>query len=390
MVRRAAWEARIESAWNQRSILWLAGVRRSGKTTLCQGLPETGYFDCERPRVRRMLEDPEAFLEDHRGQRLVLDEIHRLEAPSELLKIAADHFPDVRILATGSSTLGASSRFRDTLAGRKRTLRLTPMTHEDLATFGSLDIRHRMLRGGLPPFFLAPELPEADFQEWFDGYWAKDLQELFRLERRSGFQKLLELLLIQSGGQFEASSLASPCGISRPTVSTYLGILEETMVVQVLRPFHSARSREVVQAPKVYGFDTGFVCHYRGWDRLREEDLGLLWEHLVLNELLAHLQGRPLHYWRDKERHELDFVLAKDPAAPMAIEVKWRADAFDPVNLKAFRRLYPEGANVLVAHDVDRPYSRRYGELPVRIMGISQVPDLVAPPPGGGSDPGPP
>ncbi len=60
-------------------------------------------------------------------KRVVLDEIPRLPNPSELLKIAADHFPDRCILATGSSTLGASSRFRDTLAGRKSELWLTPM-----------------------------------------------------------------------------------------------------------------------------------------------------------------------------------------------------------------------------------------------------------------------
>ncbi len=379
MVKRPLWESWIERAWEQRPILWLAGVRRSGKTTICQALPDIEYFDCERPSVRRMLEDPEAFLEDHRDRRIVLDEIHRLEAPSELLKLAADHYPGTKVLATGSSTLGASSKFRDTLAGRKKTLWLTPMIQADLAAFGRMDLHHRMLRGGLPPFFLAQDLPQDDFQDWFDGYWAKDLQELFRLERRSGIQKLLELLLIQSGGMFEASSLASPCGISRTTVTTYLGILEETMVVRVLRPFHSARSREVVQAPKVYGFDTGFVCHYRGWDRLRNDDLGPLWEHLVLNEFIAHLQGRPIHYWRDKDRHELDFVLARDPSAPVAVEVKWKADSFDPVNLVAFRKTYPEGQNFLVAQDVERPYTRRFGGLSVRVLGLGQIPDLLGP-----------
>jgi len=326
-----------------------------------------------------MLADPESFLEDHRGQRIVLDEIHRLDAPSEILKVAADHYPDVRIIATGSSTLGASSKFRDTLAGRKRNLWLTPMTHEDQVLFGPGELERRMLRGGLPPFFLAAEPPRADFQDWFDGYWAKDLQELFRLERRSGFQKLLELVFIQSGGMFEASSFAAPCGISRTTVSTYLEILEETMVAKVLRPFHSARSREVVQAPKVYGFDTGFVCHYRGWETLREDDFGVLWEHLVLNELTASLQGRPLHYWRDRDRHELDFVLATNPAAPVAIEVKWKASAFDPANLKVFRTTYPEGSNYLVAHDVDRPFTRRYGDLAVRVVGLGQIPEIVTP-----------
>jgi uncharacterized protein len=69
-----------------------------------------------------MIDDPEGFLRGIRGRRIVLDEIHRLERPSEILKIAADHFPDIRILATGSSTLGASAKFRDTLAGRKEEL----------------------------------------------------------------------------------------------------------------------------------------------------------------------------------------------------------------------------------------------------------------------------
>jgi predicted AAA+ superfamily ATPase len=167
---------------------------------LTQSLGDVEYFDCELPRVRRMIDDPEGFLQDNRGRRIVLDEIHRLERPSEILKIAADHFPDTRILATGSSTLGASAKFRDTLAGRKEELWLTPMTTDDLEDFGGTDLHHRLLHGGLPPFFLAKVLPEKDFQEWMDAYWAKDIQELFRLERRQSLKKFAELLMAQSGG----------------------------------------------------------------------------------------------------------------------------------------------------------------------------------------------
>lgn len=118
MVTRPYWLGRIESAWRKRSIIWLTGVRRVGKTTLAKSLPDTEYFDCELPRIRGYLADPELFLRETCGQRLILDEVHRLENPAELLKISADHFPETRILATGSSTLGASDRFRDTLAGR--------------------------------------------------------------------------------------------------------------------------------------------------------------------------------------------------------------------------------------------------------------------------------
>src|SRR5437879_10728948 len=138
------WRDLVARAWRERSVVWLAGVRRIGKTYLCQSLPDIEYFDCELPRVRRLMEDPESFLQSLVGKRIVLDEIHRLPNPSELLKIAADHFPTVRVIATGSSTLGASSRFRDTLAGRKSELWLTPMIQVDLDYFGNENLPHRL------------------------------------------------------------------------------------------------------------------------------------------------------------------------------------------------------------------------------------------------------
>ncbi len=218
MKRRLFWLKRIEAHWRRRSVVWMSGVRRVGKTCLAQSLPDIEYFDCELPRVRRAMDDAEEFLAGLRGRRVVLDEIHRLTNPSELLKIAADHFPSVKVLATGSSTLGAAAKFRDTLAGRKAELWLTPMTLADLEDFGRTDLRHRLLHGGLPPFFLSDELPEREFQEWMDGYWAKDIQELFRLERRHSFQKFFELLMAQSGGMFEATRFAGPCEVSRTTI----------------------------------------------------------------------------------------------------------------------------------------------------------------------------
>jgi predicted AAA+ superfamily ATPase len=373
MVQRRFWQERLEGAWEERRVLWLAGVRRAGKTYLCQSLPDIEYFDCELPRVRRMMEDPQAFLDGFGSQRIVLDEIHRLPNPSELLKIAADHYPKIRVLATGSSTLGASAKFKDTLAGRKRTVWLTPMCLSDLADAQRPDLRYRLLRGGLPPFFLADALPERDFQEWMDGYWAKDIQELFRLERRSSFQKFTELVLSHSGGVFEATRFAGPCEVSRTTLGNYLKALEATFVAHIIRPFNSHRPSEIIAAPKVYGFDTGFVCYYHGWQTLRGEDLGVLWEHFVLNEIMAQRQDREVFYWRDKRGHEVDFVLAGRRSQPLAVECKWSAANFDATNLQAFRRQYPEGDNVVVAEDVERAYRRNYGAITVRFEGLGAL-----------------
>lgn len=377
MYSREEWLQRIESAFEQRPVVWLKGVRRVGKTVLCRSLPDVEYFDCELPRTRRLLEDPEGFLREMRGKRIVLDEIHRLANPSEILKIAADHYPEVQILATGSSTLGASSKFRDTLTGRKHTVWLTPMTLADLKAFERDDLKRRLHHGGLPPFFLAEEFPESDYQEWLDSYWAKDIQELFRLERRASFQRLFELLVAQSGGIFEATRFTTPCEISRQTVSNYLAVLEATMVVHVIRPYSTRGATELVSAPKVYAFDTGFVCHVRGWLELRPEDLGLLWEHFVLNEIQAHRQTQQINYWRDKNHHEIDFVLRRGDRAPDVIECKWSADRFDVRNLKAFRRRYPNGRNWVVSADVDHPFVRQVNGMEIRHMSLRDLIDEI-------------
>ena len=373
MVDRQFWRDRIENAWKRRSVVWLSGVRRVGKTCLCQTLPSIEYFDCELPRIRRLMEDPQAFLDSIGSGRIVLDEVHRLPNPSELLKIAADHYQQIQIVATGSSTLGASTKFRDTLVGRKTELWLTPLITADLNDFNRVDIQHRLLHGGLPPFFLEDVLPEPDFQEWIDAYWAKDIQELFRLERRYSFQKFIELLMAQSGGVFEASSFARPCEVSRGTISNYLSVLEATFVVHVIRPFSSRRATEIVAAPKVYGFDTGFVCYYRGWSQLRQEDLGLLWEHFVLNEIMAQTQSREIHYWRNKRDLEVDFVLTRARNLPVAIACKWSASGFSPRALLAFRRQYPDGENFVVANDVDRAFTSNYNGIEVKFVNLGTL-----------------
>ena len=338
MVRRTYWISAIERLWEDKSVVWLRGVRRAGKTFLCQSLPNVEYFDCELPSTRRELSDPERFLHTVRGHRVVLDEIHRLADPSELLKIAADYHPTTHIIATGSSSLGASRRFRDTLTDRKRDLWLTPMLLQDEREFGERGIDHRFRCGGLPPFFVASKPPYQGFQEWIDSFWARDIQEHFRLQQRSSFLRFLELLFAVSGGIYQADRFATQCEVSRNVVSEYLQVLEETMVVNVVRPFSFRRTTEVVAAPRVYGFDTGFVCHYRGWDRLSAEDRGPLWEHYVLNEYLGITGSRRVFYWRDRRGHEIDFVFAAPNRSPVAVECKWRTDSFNPRNTLAFRK----------------------------------------------------
>jgi len=370
VIERPYWLRRIRAAWKKRPIVWLAGVRRVGKTTLAQMLADAVYVNCDLPSEARRLEDPELFFRAQPKKAvIVLDEVHRLPDPSRVLKIASDTFPGLRILATGSSTLSATRKFRDALTGRKFVLQLPPVLWSECEDgFGIADLDRRLLHGGLPAFLLSPEKDGTLFSEWMDGFYARDIQELFAVRERTGFLSLFRLMLRQSGGLADYSALARECDVSRPTVKAYLEALSIACSVHPVPPYHGGGRRELVKRPKVYGFDTGFVTYVRGWNEIRDEDRGLLWEHLVLDTLRTETGGEGLFYWRDKSGREVDFVVRRGREVD-AFECKINPDRFDPESLSVFRQTYPGGRNFLVCPGVQEAYDRRCGGLAVRVLG---------------------
>jgi hypothetical protein len=372
MIERPVWKERLADAWKHAPIVWLTGPRRVGKTVLAQTIPEAEFLDCDLPSVAERLQDPESFYRSVRKPVVVFDEAHQLPDPSRLLKIGADAFPRLKILATGSSTLAATQKFRDSLTGRKRVVELVPVLHEELPAFGVAGVPERLLRGGLPPALLAEKRSSEFYSEWQDSYFARDVQELFRLEKRAGFLRLLELLLRQSGGMLDLTKLAAESQISRPTVINWLEIYQVTHVAHVVRPFSAGGRREIIAQPKVFGFDTGLVCHARGWDHLRAEDCGALWEHLTLDTLIA--AGLPkIHFWRDKQQREVDFVVPRSREAVDAIECKWKPDSFETRGLAAFREHYPKGNNY-VASPLNGPaYERRLNGMKVSFVSPGEL-----------------
>ncbi len=378
MIVRPFWIERIRQAWTHRPIVWLAGVRRVGKTTLAHMLPDTVYLNCDLPSDARRLDDPELFLRGlPAGATVVFDEIHRLPDPSRLLKIAADTFPTLRVLATGSSTLAATRKFRDTLTGRKTVVRLSPVLwSESRSGFGPPDLTTRLHRGGLPEHLLSGQIPEEAYAEWLESFYARDIQELFGIRERTGFLDLLRLMLRQSGGQVEYSALSREVGLSRPTVKAHLEAMTVALALQPLSPFHGGGRRELVKQPKVYAFDTGFVRFARGWRELRREDLGTLWEHLVLDTLRAALPARSIHYWRDKSGREIDFVVPGREGVD-TFECKINPDAFEVGALKVFRSAYPQGTDHVVSPAVETAWQSRIGGRVVRFIGCQDLFDLA-------------
>lgn len=374
MVERPYWIARLREAWRKRPIVWVAGVRRIGKTTLAHMLPDTTYMNCDLPSVVRRLEDPELFYASQdKGGTIVLDEVHRLSDPSRTLKIAADAFPHLRILATGSSTLAATRKFRDSLTGRKIVIVLPPVLWPECEeAFGIRDLDLRLMHGGLPEVLLAKEKDDAFFTEWMDSFYARDIQELFGIRDRTGFLGLVRLLLRQSGDLVDYSALSRESDVSRPTVKSHLEALSVACAIHLVRPFHGGGRRELVKRPKAYGFDTGFVTFFRGWQEIRSEDRGLLWEHLILDALRASVSNDRLFYWRDKSGREVDFVV-REGHQTHAIECKISPDRLSLEPFAVFRQAYTGGRNYVVCPGIDEAYSRRIGGLTVRVVGCRHL-----------------
>ena len=231
------------------------------------------------PPTRRSLHFPYGPTCAVTRSRLILDEVHQLPDPGSLLKIGADGFPRLKILATGSSTLAATRKFRDSLTGRTRNLHLVPVRHDELSAFGVADLRPRLLRGGLPPALLSEEYDPG-------GFTRNGSIRITRGMSRNCSESRSGVVSSSSSKAFCASALATLCGLSRPIVVNYLEVLELTHVATLVGPFFGGGHREFVRQPKIYGFDTGFVACARGWSDLRPEDCGLLWEHLVLEQLI--------------------------------------------------------------------------------------------------------
>ena len=190
---------------------------------------------------------------------------------------------------------------------------------------------------------------------------------------RQGFLSLFRLLLRQSGGQLDYSQLANLSELSRPTVKNHIEAMQIAHAVHLLRPFHGGGKREIVSRPKCYAFDTGFVTFEKGWDSIRDDDRGVLWEHLVLDTLRFRFADEDIFYWQDKSHREVDFVIPRGRDRVDVMECNINPDKLDAKPVEAFRDIYPQGNNYIVSPSVKKPYQVRRGD---RVFTVCSTRDL--------------
>lgn len=355
----------------------LLGARATGKTTLLLhlireavtgglALPENVYyFDLDTMDCSDVLDSNRSLI-DFIGSTpgkvnppkiVVIDEVQRLDNPGLFLKSVHDLGLPVKLFATGSSSLELRSRIRESLAGRRTTFFLGPLTPRELA--GSAPgpdwpLDEYLRWGGYPAVALERDRARkgALLTELLRAYLDRDVEGFLRVERLDAFESLCRILARQTGQLVNLNELAGILKISRDTADRYLTMLRETFIVHAVPPFFRNLRSELTRMPKVYFADLGLRNLLAGGLlRSDPQDAGALAENFVSILLHAMAGGASIHCWRTQAKAEVDFVV-EAPHGLLAIEVKSGplGRLTVPTGLRSFIKAYaPAQALVLNA-----------------------------------------
>lgn len=313
----------------------LLGPRQVGKTTLALQIQKTRpavYLDLESEGDRAKLAEPELYLRQHEDKLVILDEIHRAPQLFRVLRGLIDSGRrhgrgKGRFLVLGSASLELLKQSSESLAGRIRLLELAPIDAGEVSRGRQSAL---WSRGGFPESLLASS-DSASLRwrtDFIRTYLERDLHQLGPRVPAETLRRLWTMLAHQQGGLLNAATLASALAIDGKTVTRYLDVLVDLLLVRRLAPWHGNVSKRLVKSPKVFIRDTGLVHALLGIvdveDLMAHPVVGKSWEGFAIESLIAASPpGTEAHHLRTSGGAEIDLLL-KFPGhrRPWAIEVK--------------------------------------------------------------------
>jgi hypothetical protein len=301
-----------------------------------------------------------------------LDEFQRYPGLTLIIKNIYDNFDNIKIYASGSSSIKIKNEIQESLAGRKRANNIYPLSFEESLWFKEDEdaIQHlhniRELKGKqlkqptskllvcLTEFMVSGGYPEVVLENdkagvlesIFDLYVKKDLLEYLDVSKISPAKRLIEYLAINNGQKIKYNDIGQVCSLRYKDVLDYVELLKETYLIIDLRPFFSNKNSELVKIPKIYFMDNGvrnyFINNFNPVNR--RNDSGFLFEGFVLSELLkSGIKTDVIKFWQDKNKHEVDIVLDFiRKQIPIEIKYKENLKHEDFLGLKAFCAMYPK------------------------------------------------
>jgi len=347
------------------ALVFLQGVRGSGKTTLAKQLKNAAYFDCEAPETLQGLQAPLGFLRRPNEPIVIVDEIGLLQNRQEFFQAVLEVSKTKQILAISSSSkaLEVSPALKWRVIGDRAEpivewdaeseplgychIKLLPLIWEDrqraAAQLGSSNsLEDALAFPGLPGMVPQPNNPAAAYLEWARLTFDKDVRPYLNCDA-SEFLRLLKLLASRSGELLALSEFRTESGLLPVVAQACIEALQAAGVIYCVGQLGSRSENGV----SMFASDPGLVRYIGG--EVGGEHLERLWKHFVLLQLRHTLrQSARIRSWRSDNGLGVDFVLESPAGVWTTIQCGW-AGNYDIAGLRSFRRMHPEGCDFLVA-----------------------------------------
>jgi predicted AAA+ superfamily ATPase len=349
--------------------LIIYGPRRVGKTTLLQNFlsqtPLKYKLDSgDNIKVQNILssQDFDQIIPYVQGYDIyAIDEAQRVPNIGQGLKIIVDQIPNIKVIATGSSSFALSGQIGEPLTGRKNTLTLYPLSQIELRLlYNQFELKQNLsqvlIYGSYPSVLSAsPEKQIAELEEIVNSYLLKDILELERVKGSKVLLDLLRLIAYQIGGEVSLSELGQQLGIDTKTVARYLDLLEKSFIVYNLRGYSRNLRSEITKKSKYYFLDNGIrntiISNFNTLGT--RNDLGQLWENFLVGERLKAQHYKNIHannyFWRTWDKQEIDWIEEREGKL-FASEFKYSQKGKHKIP-KMFTATYPESSSQIITPD---------------------------------------
>ncbi|MEI6237674.1 MAG: ATP-binding protein [Candidatus Saccharibacteria bacterium] len=346
-------------------IIVLYGARQVGKTTLSKTILEAStrkgrYLNGDNPSVvanltNKNAEELKKYIGDF--ELVVIDEAQRIENIGITLKLLVDNYPEIQIIATGSSSFDLANKISEPLTGRAWIFHLQPLSFTEIAngdqTVADQTMQRMLIFGSYPAIWNMSNTDAANaLTELSSNYLFKDLLEYETLKKSPLLTKLLQALALQIGSEVSLRELSNLLTVDIKTIERYIFLLEQTFVIYRLPALKRNPRSEVGKLRKIYFTDLGLRNSLiRNFNELEiRNDKGALWENFCVTERIkfnSYTGLRPNYYfWRSYSQKEIDLV--EEYGGKMhAFEFKWRAKNIKLP--KEFNVLYPNNTYTEVA-----------------------------------------
>jgi len=328
---------KLQAAIAQVPAVALLGARQVGKTTLAKTISkdiDSVYLDLEAPEDLLKLSDPTSFLSAHVNKLVILDEIQRSPELFPVLRGLIDKNREQgrragQFLLLGSASMDLMRQSSESLAGRISYIEMSGLNLTEIDR-KQKDRQTLWLRGGFPDSYLAADDDVA--MDWLENlirtYLERDIPQMGLRVPAARLRRLWTMLAHLQGETINHSKLASNLEVDAKTVSHYIDILTDLLLVRRLEPWHANVKKRLVKSPRYYVRDSGILHRLLGINRydglLSNPVLGKSWEGFAVENVLSVLPGRAESYfYRTAAGAEVDLVIKMPSSEIWAIEIKY-------------------------------------------------------------------